>query len=263
MVKGANIPFLILYPVLTICLMANFKGNASWTFGKKSGALQEAADTSQLPQKTNHVPKVRITAPVKGGRYAVNSMIHYTIVVSDAEDGDSRYNEILPKEIFLRVQYFKDTSRIPAHFNPSAAKQQGISAMEASNCFNCHNMKSSLIGPSFEQINHKYPHTDSSIQLLTARVLNGSKGIWGSAVMPTHKELTVATARQMIQWIMDHGADAGLNYYTGNSGMIRLQPTNQSSQGLYVLTASYTDHGLKNIAGKRLTGIDNLIIRLK
>ena len=78
--------------------------------------------------------------------------------------------------------------------------------------------------------------------------------------MPTHPELTIAETKNAVQWIMKNAADPNVNCYTGLEGFFRIKP---DSKGAYVLTASYTDHGLKDVPGKRLRGVDVVVIQSK
>ena len=91
----------------------------------------------------NSPPVVKITVPGTGATVPVNSTIRYAISVSDKEDGDTKYDEIVPNEILLRVSSKSDTSK---------EDRMILHSMMASNCMNCHAFNSRLIGPSFSEI---------------------------------------------------------------------------------------------------------------
>jgi hypothetical protein len=47
-------------------------------------------------QAVNHPPTVKIQSPKANDTYAENAQVRYEIDVSDAEDGDSKFQEINP-----------------------------------------------------------------------------------------------------------------------------------------------------------------------
>jgi cytochrome c len=171
----------------------------------------------------NHPPVVKITAPVSAGAGAQTA---YAISVSDKEDGDTKFDEINPNEILLQVQAGESGKK-----NDVSA----IHAMMASNCMNCHAFKSKLIGPSYIDISNKYAASD--VTTLVKHVKDGSRGVWGDIVMPTHPELSVEEITKMVSWIMKFKENKSIEYYLGKEGFIQLQ-----KPGAVVLTASYLDH---------------------
>ena len=66
----------------------------------------------------NNPPKVRITT--FNNRFEWNTMVNYTISVSDKEDGTSEYNEIPAGEVLLRVVYLQDSSTIEKYLSDKA-----------------------------------------------------------------------------------------------------------------------------------------------
>ena len=90
--------------------------------------------------------------------------------------------------------------------------------MIVSNCFNCHAVKTKLAGPSFQEISIRYPMSNTNLTSLINHIKNGSTGIWGTEVMPTHPELTDQNLRRMVQWISAYSNDPGLNYFIGLKG---------------------------------------------
>jgi cytochrome c len=170
----------------------------------------------------NHPPVVKIEAPSTA---SAGSAVRYTISVSDKEDGDTKYDEINANEILLQVK-------------PENGKKNDVSAlhlMMASNCMNCHAFRSKLIGPSYLDISNKYSIADAAT--LVKHVKDGSKGVWGDIVMPTHPELADEKIREMINWILNYKDDKAVEYYLGNEGSVQLK-----NKGAIVLTATYLDH---------------------
>ena len=64
----------------------------------------------QFQTQENKPPVVKIIAPTANSTFTWNSMIPYTIHVSDDEDGDSEYDEINPTEVLMVVEYLKSPS---------------------------------------------------------------------------------------------------------------------------------------------------------
>jgi len=172
--------------------------------------------------QANSPPAVKINAPVSG---SLNSNIRYTINVSDKEDGDTKYDEIDPNQILLTVSSGK---------NASKDDRLILHAMMTSNCMNCHWFNAKLIGPSFNDISKRYA-SSSNVADIIKHVKEGSKGIWGDNVMPTHPELSVEEIGKMVKWILAFNEKNNVQYYLGKEGSIRLQKP-------IVLTASYLDH---------------------
>lgn len=148
---------------------------------------------------------------------------------------------------------------------PTAGKRDpvdapGLSVIAISNCLNCHNFNSKSIGPSFFEISKRYPAAKASIDTLTARIKNGSSGIWGKEKMPSHPELTVEQVNSTVQWILKNSAARDVSYYNGISGLIQFPA---SKKGTYILTAGYTDHGIPEAPEKHLKGFGRITLKLK
>ena len=171
----------------------------------------------------NHPPVVKLTAPATA---SVQSPLSYSINVSDKEDGETKFDEINPNEILLQVQYGDNVKK-----NDVSALHE----MMSSNCMNCHTFKSKLIGPSYLDISNKYSSADAAT--LAKHVKEGSKGIWGDIVMPTHPELTAEELSKMVNWIINYKANKSSDFFLGKEGSVQLQ-----KPGKATLTASYLDH---------------------
>ncbi len=216
-----------------------------------------------VAQELNHRPTVKIVEPENKTIYALNSQVHYRIKVSDVEDGESDYEEIVSTEVFMEVRYLPDVKNISKEFMPSP-DEKGLIAMKRSNCFNCHAFNGKLIAPSFYEINRRYSSTSSNIELLTKNIQQGSAGKWGAATMPSHTELTLEEARSMVDWILENASNPFLNYVTGTEGSIRIKsPEGANQKGAFVLSASYSDHGTKNNTKNRLNSKDAIVLYIK
>jgi cytochrome c len=183
----------------------------------------------------NHPPVVKLTTSATA---SAQSPLTYSINVSDKEDGETKFDEINPNEILLQVQYGDNGKK-----NDVSA----LHAMMASNCMNCHAFKSKLIGPSYLDISNKYSSSDAAT--LVKHVKEGSKGIWGDIVMPTHPELSDDEISKMVNWIVSYNGNKSSDFFLGKEGSVQLQRS-----GKVTLTASYLDH--HNTMGEDRVQID-------
>jgi cytochrome c len=214
----------------------------------------------ELPQK-NHRPSVKIIAPVNNTMFKAGTPVNYQLSVTDKEDGDSKYDEINSKEVLLEVRYVNDKSKIPGLIAKTILDDPpGLTTIRTSNCFNCHNFKGRSIGPSFFEISKRYPSTKSNIDSLVKSVKNGSAGLWGKGKMPSHPELTVEEIKGTVKWILKNATAQDINYYIGMAGVIQFPA---GKNGVYMLTASYTDHGSKNASAKHLKGAYVVVMSAK
>ena len=212
------------------------------------------------PSQQNQPPVVKIIAPKANGAFEWDSQVNYQISVSDKEDGDSKYDEINAMEVLLEVRY-TGKAGMPAILNKTVQPDApGLAVMRTSNCFNCHNFNAKSIGPSFHDISSKYPATATNIELMVKHIKEGSAGIWGKVSMPTHPELTTEETRNTVKWLLKNSTDPDVNYYTGTAGSFRTRVPVTNKKGIYIITASYTDHGLKSNGANRLKGQDVVIL---
>ncbi len=249
MVKGVNYFFVNVFIVLVLYSVANF------AYPSKEMKVQQE----------NTPPKVKIVLPENKGIYELNTPIQYEISVSDVEDGESKFQEISSNEVFLQVKYLPDESKVSAELNQAVKSDSpGLAGIKASNCLNCHAFNTKLIGPSFYEIGKRYPLTKVNLDLMVKRIREGSTGVWGNITMPTHTELTREETQEMATWILKNGTEPDVNYYRGTEGSFKIKsPVAAKGKGLFVLTASYTDHGLKDKPKQNLRGQDIIMIQGK
>lgn len=221
-------------------------------------------DSAPRVHHANQRPVVQILAPLNDNTFSLHTPIHYSIHVSDKEDGDSRYDEINPNEVLLEVRSMPNQSALQkALHSPLADDPSGLSVLRTSNCFNCHGFHAKLIGPSFLDIDRRYTPTPANAKLLIESIANGSTGVWGNVPMPKHPELTREQIRDIVHWMLLLKTQRDTDYYVGLEGTMRLDSVAASSSaGLYLLTASYIDHGTPN-AGSRLKGQQAILIHGK
>jgi cytochrome c len=213
-------------------------------------------------QQVNQPPVVKIINPKNNSSFDWDAPLNYEITVADKEDGDSKYDEINAKEVLLEVRCIANKTRLQAILYQGVKNDApGLAVIRSSNCFNCHNFNSKAIGPSFYAICKRYPASKPNVDSLVKHIRNGSSGIWVKEKMPSHPELSAEETKNAVQWILKNAANPAVNYYIGLQGSIRIkQPAASIKKGIYILTASYTDHGLKDVPGKRLKGQDVVVL---
>jgi cytochrome c len=212
----------------------------------------------------NSPPKVTITNPANATRFQWNSIVPYAIEVVDKEDGNSAYDEIPVQQVFMSVRYLPDSAQIKNYLRvESLVYQEVLIQLSTTTCFNCHQMKSKLIGPSFESISKKYPNTEASVLSLAGKVVNGSSGTWGDVQMPPHPDLKPARVQQIVRWILKDGSDPDQEHLRGINGSFRTREKPQfgSAKSVYVLTAIYADSGDKATIGSSKVGQQTIVLK--
>ena len=220
-----------------------------------------------IPQDQNHTPEV--ATAVQGNTFRWNSIVPYSISVSDVEDGKTDYNEIPSNEVVLVAKYLPDSIIVKEKAFDEEMNRHHDAVLGLSNalCLSCHAAKAKLIGPSFEQVAARYMNVPGAIELLTKRIIDGSTGNWGDLKMPPHPELKVQDVEEMVTWILANNSDPDFIYFVGPQGSLRTKekPANGPRAGVYVLTASYLDHGIRNAGNgddvRRKRGQHTLILR--
>lgn len=215
----------------------------------------------------NHPPTVKILSPKSDSTFEENAQVRYEIDVSDREDGESKFQEINATEVLLIVRYFSSAAAAEAAMGRAIADDPpGLGVIRTSDCLSCHAFDARLIGPSFADIRKRYPYSKANIDALSRHIIEGTSGVWGRIKMPSHPDLTMEQAAAGVTWILTAAADPETAYYTGTEGSFRITiPTATQTQGkgMLVLTASYTDHGLKDDPGQRMQGRDAIRIRIQ
>jgi cytochrome c len=129
-------------------------------------------------QEQNSEPKVAIS--VQANTFKWNSIVPYTIAVSDAEDGKTEYNEIPSHEVLLVANYLPDSTIVNEKLfdHEMIRHHDAVLALSKALCFNCHAAKANVIGPSFEEVAARYKDVSDAEEFLTKRIIEGSTGHW-------------------------------------------------------------------------------------
>ena len=213
----------------------------------------------------NNPPSVKLINLSKTKDLQWNAFISYKIFVTDKEDGLSDKNQISPNEVLLKVKFFPDSNLAVSYIkkeNSNLPEATGISMIKSFNCFTCHRVKTKLTGPSFDSIATRYPPTQVTFDRLADKIIKGSKSVWAQTEMPPHPDVTNVQAKDMLQWIFKNSTSPDLDYLVGFDGIIHTKPKPANpGSSVYVLTASYTDHGLPDKPNTQKRGQQILILR--
>jgi len=218
---------------------------------------QTGADVNFSPQQEkNNPPDVKIISPQDSSLFEWDALIPFNIAVSDPEDGESKYGEIPGNEVYLQITYVSDreeAKRYIKHISETNRDPTGLALLRASDCLACHAPETRLVGPSFSELAGLYQRDAATLKMLAKRVIEGSEGIWGNAIMPPQPQLTEEEAQKVVEYILELGKNKNQSVSRGTRGTFRTRkkPEGKKNKGLYVLTASYVDHGIEDFPETR------------
>lgn len=214
-------------------------------------------------RQENHIPVVKIVEPVTGISVTHGSTITYKIAVDDKEDGSSKYEEIQPGEVFLKLKYLSSAKETAAYMQRENQQEKAFILMEQNNCFTCHSVQQKLSAPSFRDIALKYGATVATYEKLSEKIIKGSRGVWSdNQQMPTHPDLKKEEAIALAKLVVQYGGEKDFELYLGTEGTIRLNKSEgKTSSSVLLLTASYLDHGIELANRKEGKGITKVNLK--
>jgi cytochrome c len=176
----------------------------------------------------------------------------------DVKDNDT--SAIDPANFYISVDYregYDKAALVMGH-------QQGQSAVSGKSltltldCKSCHKEAEPSVGPSFLQVAQRYAKDPNAMNYLGQKIVKGSKGVWGEAVMAAHPNLPAEDVQQITGWILSLANKAEIKKSLPSSGSITAA-RDQKPGAVLVLSASYTDKSGSN--SKALTGSSSLVLR--
>ncbi len=80
----------------------------------------------------------------------------------------------------------------------------GLNLMSASDCFTCHKLTETSIGPAYAAVADKYKSMDrqAAIDSIVHQIQNGGSGKWGAVAMQPHPLVTKEEADTMAIYIL-------------------------------------------------------------
>ena len=212
--------------------------------------------TTQEIKVGNTPPIVSIDSKNNKSFYWDNQVFPYHISISDRED-----KTIDPKRFSATFTYLQNGKDIAAalsgavHGNLKYAETEQM--FLSLDCKTCHAFNTKSIGPSLKAIANKYKNSQTVVNQLSAKVLKGGSGVWGSYPMPPHLDLAETDSKKIIQYILSLSDNQEAFPF---SGVIDLNEHKSTEvNGAYVFQAKYTDTGANGI--EPLTTGQYLVLR--
>lgn len=85
--------------------------------------------------------------------------------------------------------------------NPDYKK--GLQLVADNGCLACHRVDELVTGPSYRDIANKYaPGADTAVSYLSAKIIKGGTGVWGTAYMTPNSNLTKDEAETIVRYIL-------------------------------------------------------------
>ena len=219
----------------------------------------EAKNKNQLSLELvagNEPPTVNID--IKKGNtsfFFAGSEITYDIRVSDKEDGSTIDGSISVEEVAVNFDY------APEGFDPIEIAQnhvasdewitfsRGKTLIEESDCFSCHKIDVTSIGPSYLQVAERYKNDPKGQASLADKIINGGVGVWGEHAMSAHPDITEEQAAQIVDYIMSLSDPLLAPRQLPLSGSYTTEvPSKQNGRGGFLLRAAYSDRGNGNLS---------------
>lgn len=215
-------------------------------------------------QTGNARPAVKITAPQNNSIHAWNTLVDYSIVVTD-EGKSTKYQEIPSKQVVLTTTYVPDISARNADSGAGKNEESaGLEEIAGLDCIGCHQFRAAGMGPSFAAISQRYRSAGSAMDVLAKYIHDGSVGAWGQARMPAHPQLSEQQLQAISNWILKDADVHGVNYYVGTEGTFQMgSPEKPGPNAGLALTASYARAGGAESANQNSRGEDTIVLRGK
>ena len=159
-------------------------------------------------------------------------------------DGDG---EVQEENVYVSVEYRSGMDEV----NMNLGHQQisgvvmGEALVNSMDCKSCHKVNEVSIGPSYQDISEKYNGQRRATNYLMSKVISGGSGVWGEVVMPAHPDITQSEARQITQYIQSLTESKNSVPSLPLVGSVR--PEAKENGEVFLLTASYTDQGTKEV----------------
>lgn len=85
--------------------------------------------------------------------------------------------------------------------NPEVTK--GLDLAAKSDCFTCHKLNETSVGPSYASVAAKYSSQMPTIaDTLVSKIIKGGSGNWGAVPMTPHPAMSVEDAKSIVAYVM-------------------------------------------------------------
>lgn len=80
--------------------------------------------------------------------------------------------------------------------------QKGLEITAKSDCFTCHKIDEKNIGPAWRDVANKYAGSDTSVNYLAHKIINGGSGVWGEIPMAPHPNMSEEDAKTVARYVL-------------------------------------------------------------
>lgn len=245
--------------------------NPVFTFDKLDTYEVSLKVTDKLGQSTtasttimvgNDVPELEIKTNTDNHFYWKGKSVDYEVSVNDKQDGSTQNGTITPQDVKVTLNYIpQGKDMVQATIGHQQLNDpEGKTMIENADCKACHAIDKKVNGPSYKDIADKYSKKDMGY--LIDKIINGGSGVWGETAMVAHPTLSNSDAQKIVDYILSLKLDAINEKMLPLSGTLSFDKHKTSDKnGVYLLTASYTDKGKEGLADAGLTGRNQLIFK--
>lgn len=200
--------------------------------------------TSRKVYVGNTPPVVTIVTRSNSTFYWDNKVLDYDIQVKDKEE------TVKPERLNVSFGYIphgKDVATIlTSNQEVSSFKYlKGKQMVLSMDCKSCHSLDQESVGPSYLAIAKRYDGKPGSIKKLADKVIQGGSGSWGERAMTAHPALSVQEAEDMTAYILSLSEEKAR--LPLKSTIKLTEHIGKGNDGVYLLNASYKDHGANGI----------------
>lgn len=80
--------------------------------------------------------------------------------------------------------------------------QKGLTLLTGQDCLTCHKIDETSTGPAYRDVANKYSNDETTITMLSNKIIKGGSGNWGQVPMTPHPALSEADAKQIVKYIL-------------------------------------------------------------
>lgn len=213
----------------------------------------------------NVAPEIAINLKGNKSFYFPNKEVAYAVVVKDENHPDAAEDL---SSLVVSADYIEGLDQAEAsmgHLIMTDA-MMGKALVESLTCKSCHKVDEVSIGPAYTAVAEKYQGNPQAETHLINKILKGGSGVWGEVMMPANPDMKEADADKIVTWVLSLAGDQKGNQSLPASGS--LDPTvgkPLSANGVFILSASYTDKGGENIKpliGTQAVTLQNSVLDL-
>jgi cytochrome c len=175
--------------------------------------------------------------------YWENQPLAYAVNVSDKEDGTIDPTAVSVTKDYLGESF--DQAMVGQGHITSKLTADGL--LKTYNCFSCHKIDSTNVGPAYTKVAAKYRDKKGSMAYLMNKIRNGGNGVWGEQNMPANPQLSDEELQTVISFILSLNDKKKDNHIAMNGSVMLRDHIEAKNSGLYLFKASYMDRGANNL----------------